>query len=186
MSVIRCSSCRVGIKLINGSPEARYSALRCHRIVEVGGGFGVTLTAILKSYAGINGTLFDRPEVTRAAQDRLDDAGVAARCEIVPGDAFDAVPRGGDLYLLSRVIHDWHDEKAVRILRSCRAAMSDDAMLVVIEAVIADRASDQTAAVLMDLRKDAQASTFSKLVASSSGQRPPFGRGPRPGNWRRT
>ena len=108
-------------------------------VVDVGGGFGVTLTAILTAYPALRGTLFDRPEVTQAAQARLTAAGVDARCTVVAGDAFDAVPRGGDLYLLSRVIHDWNDDDAVRILRSCRRAMRDDARLVLVEAVVADR-----------------------------------------------
>ena len=79
--------------------------------------------------------------MTQAAQARLTAAGVDARCTVVAGDAFEAVPRGGDLYLLSRVIHDWNDDDAVRILRSCRRAMRDDARLVLVEAVIADRPS---------------------------------------------
>jgi hypothetical protein len=120
-------------------------------VIDVGGGFGVTLTAILTAYPALRGTLFDRPEVTREAQARLSGAGVADRCAAVAGDAFDAVPRGGDLYLLSRVIHDWNDADALRILRSCRRAMNDDASLVLVEAVIGDPASDQPGAVLMDL-----------------------------------
>jgi hypothetical protein len=128
-----------------------YDFSRYHHIVDVGGGFGVTLAAILRSYPNLHGTLFDRPEVVRAAQERLQAAGVAGRCQLVGGDAFDAVPHGGDLYLLSRVIHDWNDEDAVRILRSCRSAMNPDAGLVLVEAVIADRVSDQPSAILMDL-----------------------------------
>jgi predicted O-methyltransferase YrrM len=97
---------------------------RYHHVVDVGGGFGVTLAAILNAYPDLHGTLFDRPDVVPAAQERLQAAGVAGRCQVVGGDAFDAVPHGGDLYLLSRVIHDWNDEDAVRILRSCRTAMN--------------------------------------------------------------
>ena len=141
-------------------------------VVDVGGGFGVTLTAILTAYPALRGTLFDRPEVTQAAHARLTAAGVDTRCTVVAGDAFDAVPRGGDLYLLSRVIHDWHDDDAVRILRSCRRAMRDDARLVLVEAVIADRPFDQPAAVLMDLHmlvlglgKERTAAEFSALLA---------------------
>ena len=128
-----------------------YDFTRYHHIVDVGGGFGVTLAAILRSNTDLQGTLFDRPEVVRAAPERLLEAGVASRCTVVAGDAFDAVPQGGDLYLLSRVIHDWNDEDAVRILQSCRTAMKDDATLALVEAVIADHASDRAAAILMDL-----------------------------------
>ncbi len=78
-------------------------------VIDIGGGFGVTLTAILTAHPALRGTLFDRPEVAEAAQARPSAAGVADRCTVVAGDAFDAVPRGGDLYLLSRVIHDWNE-----------------------------------------------------------------------------
>jgi hypothetical protein len=107
--------------------------------------------------------------VVRSAPERLEAAGVAARCKVVPGDAFEAVPRGGDLYLLSRVIHDWHDDDAVRILRSCRTAMNQDATLALVEAVIA---SDRPAAILMDLHmlvlglgKERTAAEFGNLFA---------------------
>ncbi len=128
-----------------------YDFSRFGHVVDVGGGFGVTLSALLAAHPNLRGTLFDRPEVVRTAEERLNAAGLASRCRIVGGDAFDAVPSGGDLYLLSRVIHDWTDEDAVRILRSCHAAMGSTATLVLVEAVIADRASDQPAAVVMDL-----------------------------------
>ena len=129
-----------------------YSFSRYGHVVDVGGGFGVTLSALLAAHPNLRGTLFDRPEVVPTAEERLNAAGLASRCRVVEGDAFDAVPSGGDLYLLSRVIHDWTDEDAVRrSLRSCHAAMGSNATLVLVEAVIADRASDQPAAVVMDL-----------------------------------
>ena len=134
-----------------GEVVAVYDFSRYRHIVDVGGGFGVTLAAILTSYPDLRATLFDRPEVVRAAPERLQAAGVAARCKVVGGDAFDAVPEGGDLYLLSRVIHDWNDEGAVRILRSCRTAMKHDSTLVLVEAVVADRVTERPAAILMDL-----------------------------------
>jgi SAM-dependent methyltransferase len=149
-----------------------YDFSRYHHIVDVGGGFGVTLAAILRSNTDLQGTLFDRPEVVRAAPERLLEAGVASRCTVVAGDAFDAVPQGGDLYLLSRVIHDWNDADAERILRSCRTAMKDDGTLALVEAVIADHASDRAAAILMDLHmlvlglgKERTADEFRELLA---------------------
>jgi hypothetical protein len=149
-----------------------YDFSNCRQVVDVGGGFGVTLAAILTAYPALRGTLFDRPEVTEAAKARLTAAGVDARCTVVAGDAFEAVPQGGDLYLLSRVIHDWNDDDAVRILRVCRRAMSDDARLVLVEAVVADPPSDQPAAVLMDvhmlvlgLGRERTAAEFGALLA---------------------
>lgn len=151
---------------------AAYDFSRFQHIVDVGGGFGVTLTAILKSYPDLQATLFDRPEVVQGAPERLRAAGVDARCTVAGGDAFAAVPHGGDLYLLSRVIHDWNDDDAVRILRSCRAAMNHDATLALIEAVIPDRVSERPAAILMDLHmlviglgKERTAGEFSALLS---------------------
>jgi SAM-dependent methyltransferase len=149
-----------------------YDFRRHHHVVDVGGGFGVTLAAILQAYPALHGTLFDRPEVVGAAPERLHAAGVTARCTVVAGDAFEAVPHGGDLHLLSRVIHDWNDEDAVRILRTCRSALKPDGGLVLLEAVIAERASDQPAAILMDLHmlvlglgRERTAAEFSGLLA---------------------
>ena len=67
------------------------------------------------------------------------------------GDFFDAVPAGADAYLLSRVLHDWDDEDALRILRVCRAAMRADARLLVVDAILPERAVDQPFAIRMDL-----------------------------------
>jgi hypothetical protein len=151
-----------------------YDFSRYRHVVDVGGGFGVTLAALLTSYPNLRGTLFDRPEVVRAAPERLHAADLAGRCKVVAGDAFDAVPPGGDLYLLSRVIHDWNDEDAVRILRSCRTAMDHEGVLVLVEAVIADPVSDRPAAILMDLHmlvlglgKERSVPEFSSLLAQA-------------------
>jgi hypothetical protein len=76
---------------------------------------------------------------------------VADRATCVPGDFFDDLPAGGDGYLLSRVLHDWPDVDARRILAACRRAVPDDGRLIVVEAVLPDRAVDAAAAVRMDL-----------------------------------
>ena len=96
------------------------------RLVDVGGGAGNLLAAILRSAPGLTGVLFDRPGVAPAAEARLRGAGVADRCELVPGDFFASVPAGADAYVLSRVLHDWDDEDAGRILDRVRAAMGDE------------------------------------------------------------
>jgi hypothetical protein len=63
--------------------------------------------------------LQDLPSVVAGAS-ALRRGGIADRCELVAGDFFDGVPDGGDAYLLQGIIHDWNDEAAVEILRSCR------------------------------------------------------------------
>jgi O-methyltransferase domain len=77
--------------------------------------------------------------------------GMLSRSEVVAGDFFASVPAGGDAYLLSRVIHDWDDAASIRILTTCREAMHDHARLLLIEAVMSQRAREQPGAVRMDL-----------------------------------
>jgi hypothetical protein len=81
----------------------------------------------------------------------MDDAGLADRCTFVAADFFSSVPAGGDAYLLSRILHDWNDRDAACILRACRAAMPPGARLLVVEAVLPDRARDLPDAIRMDL-----------------------------------
>lgn len=105
-------------------------------IVDVGGGTGAFLAGILQANPQAHGILFDRPTVVAAAGGFLASAGVAGRCEVLGGDFFEAVPSGGDLYILSWILHDWDDERSRSILRNCRRAMGDDARLMVLEQVI--------------------------------------------------
>jgi hypothetical protein len=119
---------------------AAYDFTAFGSIIDVGGGGGVLLSAILAVAPDVSGVLFDRPEV--AARSTL---------PAVAGDFFVEVPKGADLYLLSRVIHDWPDAEAVAILRTCRRAMTDTARLLLVEAELPERAVDHPAAVRMDL-----------------------------------
>ena len=113
-----------------------YDFSRCRTIVDLGGGTGAFLAGILNANPQARGVLFDRLSVVAAAGSLLGRAGVADRCNAVGGDFFEEVPSGGDLYILSWIIHDWDDERSVAILKSCRRAMSDDARLLVIEQVV--------------------------------------------------
>lgn len=119
---------------------AAHDFRRYRSLVDVGGGEGSLLAAILDAAPNLAGTLFDRPEV-------VEKAWLLA----VAGDFFVKVPPGADAYLLSRVIHDWDDEDAVAILRTCRRAMPDDGRLLLIEALSPDRAVEHPTAVRFDL-----------------------------------
>jgi O-methyltransferase domain/Dimerisation domain len=119
---------------------AAYDFARFRRLVDVGGGPGVLLRAILAATPGLDGLLFDRPEVVA-------DASLPA----LGGDFFAAVPEGADAYLLSRVIHDWPDADAAAVLGSCRRAMPTSATLLLVEAVLPERAADDPEAIRMDL-----------------------------------
>ncbi len=120
-------------------------------LVDVGGGRGVVLEALLRANPDLHAVLLDRPAVAAEAGERLQAVGLGARATCVGGDMFDAVPAGGDAYLLSRVLHDWNDERAQAILGSCRTAMAPGARLLVAEAILPERVVDGPAAVRMDL-----------------------------------
>ena len=105
-------------------------------VVDVGGGHGTLVAALLEANPQLAGVVFDVASVVAAAQRRLADAGLAARATCVAGDFFAALPSGGDAYLLKSVLHNWDDAAAARILRRCRQAMSRRARLLVIERVI--------------------------------------------------
>ena len=130
---------------------ATYDFGQFGHVVDIGGGYGVTLAAILSACAGVRGTLFDRPDVATSARTRLAAAGVADRATVVGGDFFESVPRDGDVYVLSRVLHDWNDDEAVRILTSCRSVMTNRSRLVIVEAILGEYVHDDTVAVRMDL-----------------------------------
>lgn len=105
-------------------------------IVDVAGGQGQFLAAVLKKHRLARGILFDQPSTIERARQYIDKQGLRARCELVAGNFFEVLPGGGDAYVLQAVLHDWDDERAVKILKTCRAAMSRTAKLFVIETVV--------------------------------------------------
>jgi hypothetical protein len=105
-------------------------------VVDVGGGAGTMLIGVLEAYPDLCGVLFDVPEVIERARAVVAQAGMTERCELVEGSFFDAVPPGGDAYILSNILHDWPDAECIRILRTCRDAMRIGARLIVVEGVV--------------------------------------------------
>jgi hypothetical protein len=99
----------------------------------------------------LSATLVDRPAMVDRARLEMEKAGLAERCTFVAADFFDSVPAGADAYLLSRILHDWDDEDATRILRVCHAAMKPGTRLLIVDAVLPERACDMPAAIRMDL-----------------------------------
>lgn len=93
-------------------------------LVDVAGGHGVLLTAILQKYPSMKGILFDLEHVVPGAQKRIAELGVSARCSTAYGDFFKQVP-SGDAYIMKHIIHDWDDERALTILKNCHAAMAE-------------------------------------------------------------
>ena len=105
-------------------------------VVDVGGGRGGPLAAILAANPHLQGVLFDKPAVVVGAEEVFSRAQVLDRCKVVSGDFFDSVPGGGDAYLLSNVIHNWDDDHAVQILGRCRAAIANTGCVLLVEPVL--------------------------------------------------
>jgi len=103
---------------------------------DLGGGNGSLLMVVLKKYPGLRGILFDLPGVAERARATLAAAGLSGRCEVAGGNFFDTVAGGADAYLLRHIIHDWDDERAIRILKNVHRAMGDGGRLLVVESVI--------------------------------------------------
>jgi SAM-dependent methyltransferase len=118
---------------------AAYDFTRFRRIVDVGGGNGTLLAAILAAAPELRGIVFDLPAGNAEAARLLAAAGLAPRAEVVAGDFFQAVPEGADAYILKSVIHDWDDEESVAILKSCRKAIAAGGRLLLVERVMPER-----------------------------------------------
>lgn len=107
-------------------------------VVDVGGGNGTLLAAVLTARPALTGVLVDQPDVVEGAARVFGEAGVADRCAVVGGDFFTAVPAGGQAYVLSAIVLDWDDQSAGSILRATARAMPAGAVLVVVDVVRPD------------------------------------------------
>ena len=134
----------------NAAILAAYDFGRFATVVDVAGGNGTLLAAILEAHPAARGILFDQEHVVSGAGPVLSAAGVLDRCEIVAGSFFESVPQGGDAYVLKWIIHDWEDEESIAILRTCREAMSPEAVVLVIERDLG-QPNENPAAKLSDL-----------------------------------
>lgn len=125
---------------------------RFDTVVDIGGGDGSLLAAVLTAHPKSRGVLFDLPAGVAGADQTLAAAGVADRCDVVGGDFFTSVPDGADAYLLKSVLHDWDDDRSVQVLRACRAAMRPSGSVLVVEPVLPPVVTPElTGIVLSDL-----------------------------------
>ncbi|MEU4094615.1 methyltransferase [Streptomyces sp. NPDC026673] len=118
-------------------------------VVDVGGGNGTLLAALLTAFPGLRGTVLDQPATAAAARGTLEAAGLAGRGDAVEGSFFDALPKGAGGYLLCAILHDWDDDSARAVLRRCAEAAGEHGRVIVVEKVGADHESTVPA---MDLR----------------------------------
>ena len=131
---------------------AAYDFSTTGTLVDVGGGHGQMLASTLQAHPSLRGVLFDQPDVVKGVPSLLERAGVADRCQIIGGDFFTAVPTGYETYLLSRVIHDWDDERSMAILSRCHQAMQPPGKVLLVERVIVTGNSPQVLVLESDVQ----------------------------------
>ena len=164
--------------LTGGSSEAIVAAYdfgRFRHVVDVGGGDGTLLAAILREAPDTRAVLVDVEPVVDRARRTLEAAGVLHRAELHAGDFRRSVPPGGDCYVLKWILHDWDDEQAAVILRRCRSAAPSAARLVVVERVVPEEVgTDDAEAALADLNmmvltggRERTAAEFTGLLADA-------------------
>jgi hypothetical protein len=130
---------------------ASYDWSGARHVVDVGGGTGVLLGALLEARPELRATLVDLPDTVERGRQYLADRGLDGRCAFAGQSFFDALPGGGDVYVLRGVIHDWADAEATVILRRCAEAAGDQGRVVVIEGPGTDD-GDQAQFAEMNLR----------------------------------
>lgn len=123
-------------RLVAKEVVARYDFTDCAIVVDVGGGHGALLAAVLAAHPSASGLLLELRHAVDGAAAFLKQAGVADRCRLVTGDFFEAVPEGGDVYLLKAVLHDWNDQQCAVILGNCRRAIAAGGRLAIVERVM--------------------------------------------------
>jgi hypothetical protein len=105
-------------------------------VVDVGGGTGSLLRAVLRANPHATGVLIETAGLARKAKARIHADGLTERCDVETGDTAEQVPRGADVYLLGHVLHGLDDAHAIRVLSACARAMSDEARLLIVERLI--------------------------------------------------
>lgn len=125
-----------------------FSGIR--RLVDVGGGQGALMIAILKRYPAMRGIVYDTPKVAAEATEAIARAGLASRCRAFGGDFFRSVP-AADALIMSHVLHIFQDARALTLLELCRKALDVDGRLLVVESVFPDKKNTFSMASLMDL-----------------------------------
>lgn len=124
---------RAASALADPTVPLAYDFSRYERVVDVGGGTGALLGTLLEHNPRLRGVLFDLAPVCDEAEQCWAEHPLAARMTFVRGDFRERVPRGGDLYVLKTILHDWGDAEAEGILRRCREAMDERSRLLIIE-----------------------------------------------------
>jgi ubiquinone/menaquinone biosynthesis C-methylase UbiE len=150
-----------------------YDFSEVNSLVDIAGGHGILLASALKANSNLNGVLFDLPQVIEGAPALLEREGVGNRVEAVSGDFFEAVPEGHDAYMMKHIIHDWDDERSIKILKNIRRAMKDNGRVLIIEQVVPE-GNEPHFSKIMDLEMlvspggvERTATEYSELLAAA-------------------
>jgi SAM-dependent methyltransferase len=119
-------------------------------VVDVGGGLGTLLVEVLGRFPHLRGTLVDRPAVIMQAKRALEGLSARERIALVAADFFEHVPSGADVYVLKHVLHNWDDERALRLLENCAEALAPNGKLIIVEGYLLPEGM-RDATRLMDL-----------------------------------
>lgn len=154
-------------------------------VVDVGGGDGTLLVALLEQQPSLEGTVFDLPEVETSAIARITQAGLAGRCAFRGGSFITAPPPAADAYVLARVLHDWNDDDARGILERVRGASNPGARVLIIDEILSS-GSEYENGKLLDLQmlvilggRERTEAEWSELLSSSGFSVTSFRRDPR-------
>lgn len=146
------------------------------KLVDVAGGHGYLLAGILKANPNLKGVLFDLPYVIENAGELLGEEGVADRTERVSGDFFKSVPAGADAYLMKHIIHDWNDEKSIKLLQNIHQAMNADGKVLIAEMVVPETNEPSPSKILdicmlvMEGGKERTVKEYRELLAAAGFQ----------------
>ncbi|GLZ42017.1 methyltransferase [Actinokineospora sp. NBRC 105648] len=119
-------------------------------VADIGGGIGTLIAQVLVEHPHLSGVLQDLPAGVEEAPAHLAGAGVADRCEVIGASFFDSVPQGADVYVVSRVLHNWDDDRAVELLTAVRKAMAPGGRVLVVDHLLPDESGFHPA-MLADL-----------------------------------
>lgn len=121
---------------LNQAISTVYDFSNVSKLVDVGGGLGGMISAILAANPNVKGMVYDAPQVVEKSKEFLAAKGLADRCESLGGDFFESVPSGGDVYSMRWILHDWEDQKSLKILENIKKVLPADGKLLLAEAVV--------------------------------------------------
>ena len=123
-------------ELLNQAISTKYDFSNCEKLIDVGGGIGGMISAILEKNPDLKGAIYDQPSVIEQAKGFLESKGLSDRCETIAGSFFESVPEGADIYSMRWILHDWEDSKSLAILGNIKRVLPENGKLLLAEAVV--------------------------------------------------